>query len=138
MVTSLDPLRTIPLFASCSEHSLGIIAGITQEAAYPVGAELVREGDPGDSLILIRNGEAAVTQGGRTLRRLGPGDFLGEISLIDGGSRTATVTATAPIDALVVGRAGFQRLMEEFPVIRFDLVTALTERLRQRGPAVTD
>jgi CRP-like cAMP-binding protein len=138
MVTSLDPLRTIPLFASCSEHSLEIIAGITQEAAYPVGAELVREGDPGDSLILIRNGEAAVTQGGRTLRRLGPGDVLGEISLIDGGSRTATVTATTPIDALVVGRAGFQRLMEEFPVIRFDLVTALTERLRQRGPAVTD
>jgi CRP-like cAMP-binding protein len=138
MVTSLDPLRTIPLFASCSEHSLEIIAGITQEAAYPVGAELVREGDPGDSLILIRNGEAAVTQGGRTLRRLGPGDVLGEISLIDGGSRTPTVTATTPIDALVVGRAGFQRLMEEFPVIRFDLVTALTERLRQRGPAVTD
>ena len=138
MVTSLDPLRTIPLFAGCSEGSLEIIAGITHETTYAVGAEFVREGDPGDSLILIRNGEAAVSQGGRTLRKLGPGDFLGEISLIDGGPRTATVTATTPIDALVVDRTGFQRLMDEFPVIRYDLVTALTDRLRQRGPAVTD
>ena len=138
MVASLDPLRTIPLFRSCSDRSLEVIAGITQETRFPPGAVLVREGDAGESLILIRSGAATVEQGGRTLRRLGSGDFLGEIALIDGGRRTATVTATEPIDALVIDRAGFTRLMDEFPVIRFDLVTALTERLRSRGPAISD
>jgi CRP-like cAMP-binding protein len=138
MVTSLDPLRTIPLFAGCSERSLEIIAGITREVAYPAGADLVREGDPGESLILIRSGEATVTQAGRTLRRLGTGDFLGEIALIDGRPRTATVTALEPIEALVIDRTGFGRLMDEFPVIRYDLVSALTDRLRERGPALSD
>jgi CRP-like cAMP-binding protein len=138
MVTSLDPLRTIPLFSGCSERSLGVIAGITRETTYPAGSDLVREGDPGESLILIRTGDATVVQGGRTLRRLGPGDFLGEIALIDGRPRTATVTATELIEALVIDRSGFTRLMDEFPVIRFDLVSALTERLRQRGPALSD
>jgi CRP-like cAMP-binding protein len=138
MVTSLDPLRTIPLFSGCSERSLEVIGGITREATYPAGSDLVREGDPGESLILIRTGEATVVQGGRTLRRLGPGDFLGEIALIDGRPRTATVTATEPIEALVIDRSGFARLMDEFPVIRFDLVSALTERLRERGPSLSD
>ena len=138
MVTSLDPLRAIPLFRSCSDRSLEVIAGIAQEMSFPTGTVLVREGDAGESLILIRSGAATVEQGGRTLRRLGAGDFLGEIALIDGRPRTATVTATDAIEALVIDRAGFSRLMEEFPVIWFDLVSALTERLRERGPAMSD
>jgi CRP/FNR family transcriptional regulator, cyclic AMP receptor protein len=138
MATTLEPLRSIPLFRTCSDRSLEIIAGIARETSFPAGAALVTEGEAGDSLILIRNGEATVDQGGRTLRKLGPGDFLGEIALIDGRPRTATVTALGPIEALVIDRPGFSRLMEEFPVIRYDLVTALTERLRQRGPALSD
>ena len=58
--------------------------------------------------------------------------------LIDGGPRTATVTAVEPISALVIDRAGFQRLMDEHPVVRHDLVSALTQRLRQRAPAPLD
>lgn len=88
-------------------------SGIVRDETFPEGAVLVREGDPA-------------------------GDFLGEISLIDGRPRTATVTADQPIEALVVGRSGFARLMDEFPVIRFDLVTALTERVRAREPESTD
>ena len=79
-----------------------------------------------------------VDKGGGTVRRLGAGDFLGEIALIDGRPRTATVTADEPIEALVIDRSGFTRLMDEFPVIRYDLVTALTDRLRTRGAAPTD
>ena len=80
---------------------------------------MTQEGEPGESLIVIRSGSALVEQGGRELRRL-RGDFLGEIALIDGGPRTATVTALEPIDALVIDRTGFSRIMDEFPVIRYD------------------
>jgi CRP/FNR family transcriptional regulator, cyclic AMP receptor protein len=138
MVASADALREIPLFKACSDRSIEIISGIVREATFPDGAVLVREGDPGDSLIIIRRGSATVDQGGTTVRRLASGDFLGEIALIDGRPRTATVVAAEPIEALVIDRAGFSRLMDEFPVIRFDLVSALTDRLRSRGPAPTD
>jgi CRP/FNR family transcriptional regulator, cyclic AMP receptor protein len=138
MVASADALREIPLFKACSDRSIEIIAGIVRETTFPDGAVLVREGDPGDSLIVIRRGSATVDQGGTTVRRLDSGDFLGEIALIDGRPRTATVVAAEPIDALVIDRAGLSRLMDEFPVIRFDLVTALTDRLRSRGSAPTD
>ena len=138
MGASADALREIPLFKACSDRSIEIIAGIVREATFPDGAVLVREGDPGDSLIVIRRGSATVDQGGTTVRRLDSGDFLGEIALIDGRPRTATVVAAEPIDALVIDRAGFSRLMDEFPVIRFDLVTVLTDRIRSRGPAPTD
>ena len=138
MTTNAEALRSIPLFSGMSDGSIEIIAGIVRDASFPSGASLVREGEPGDSFLIIRNGRATVEQGGRTLRELGAGDFLGEIALIDGGSRTASVTAVQPIDALIIDRQGFSRLMNEFPVIRFNLVNALTQRLRERRPEPLD
>ena len=138
MIAATEPLRSIPLFAATSDRSIEVIASIVEEASFAPGEVLVRQGDPGDSLIVIRSGAATVEQDGRMIRSLGAGDFLGEIALVDGGVRTATVTATEPIEALTIGREGFTRLMEEFPVIRYDLVTALTRRLRDRGSAPTD
>ena len=138
MIAATEPLRSIPLFATCSDRSIEMIAGIVDEATFAPGDVLVRAGDPGDSLIVIRSGSASVEQDGRPIRQLGPGDFLGEIALIDGGVRTATVTALEPIEALTIGRDGFTRLMDESPVIRYDLVGALTSRLRSRGTAPTD
>jgi CRP-like cAMP-binding protein len=138
MTTKTEVLREIPLFRGMSDRSIEIIAEIVRETSFPVGASLVREGEPGESFMIIREGTAIVDQGGRTLRELGSGDFLGEIALIDGGSRTATVTAAQPITALVIDRAGFSRLMNEFPVIRLDMVSALTQRLRQRSQEPLD
>jgi CRP/FNR family cyclic AMP-dependent transcriptional regulator len=138
MTTTADALRAIPLFQGMSDRSIEIIARIAREAGYPAGARLVEEGDVGDSFLVIRRGAAAVDRGGRHLRDLGAGDFLGEIALLDGGRRTASVVATEDIDAIVIDRSGFERLMDEFPVIRFDLVSALTQRLRARGAEPTD
>ncbi|HET9085247.1 MAG TPA: cyclic nucleotide-binding domain-containing protein [Candidatus Limnocylindrales bacterium] len=138
MIVGTSALRDIPLFAASSDRSLEIIASIAHETSYPAGAELVREGEVGDSLIIIRRGTATVRQAGRELPRLEAGDFLGEIALIDGGRRTATVTAAEPIEALVIGREGFAQLMEEVPVIRYELISALTRRLRARGVEPTD
>ena len=138
MIAATEPLRSIPLFATSSDRSIEVVARIVDEVTYAPGDVQVRQGDPGDSLIIIRSGAARVEQDGATIRRLGPGDFLGEIALIDGGVRTATVTAVEPIEALTIGRDGFTRLMDEFPVIRYDLVSALTRRLRSQGIAPTD
>ena len=138
MIAGTMTLRDIPLFAASSDRSLEIITSIAHETSYPAGAVLVREGDIGDSLIVIRSGSATMRQAGRELPGLGAGDFLGEIALIDGGARTATVTGAEPIEALVIDKDGFARLMEEFPVIRYDLISALTRRLRARGAEPTD
>ena len=121
-----------------TDRSLTSIAELAREATYDAASVIVREGEPGESFVVIVSGGATVEQDGRTLNVLGPGDFLGEIALIDGRPRTATVTATEPIAALVIDRAGFQRLMDEHPVVRHDLVSALTLRLRQRAPPPLD
>src|SRR5262245_9498056 len=138
MPTTADALRSIPIFQGMSDRSIEIIETIAREATYPAGTTLVEEGTPGDSFLVIRRGSASVEQGGRHIRDLTAGDFLGEIALIDGGPRTATVTASDDIDAIVIDRNGFRRLMDDFPVIRYDLVSALTQRLRAKGAEPTD
>ena len=90
----------------------------------------VRQGTPGVEFVIVVSGRARVDRDGKTLRELGPGDFLGEISVIDGSPRTATVTALDPINALTVPRAGFLELIERIPVFRLEVLSALTERIR--------
>ena len=137
-LSATDILRSVPLFSGMTERSIATISELARPVSYEDGEVLVAEGDPGDAFIVITSGSAIVEQAGRTIRELGPGDFLGEISLIDGGPRTATVRATAHIDGLSIDREGFGHLMNDFPVVRLDLVTALTERLRARAPEVSD
>lgn len=131
-------LRSVPLFGGMTDRSIDSIAAFAIPTSFPDGQVLAREGDPGDSFIVIVTGSATVDQGGTHLRVLGAGDFLGEISLVDGGPRTATVIATAPIEALVIDRAGFSRLMDEFPVVRLEIVSALAQRIRQHGSSALD
>ena len=130
MSTKAEMLRSVPLFQGMTDRSVETIASLAEEARFDAGSILVREGEPGETFLIIRDGSAVVDQGGRTIRELGSGDFLGEISLIDGRPRSATVTATAPIDALAIDRAGFTRLMDDFPSVRHDLLNALTQRVR--------
>ena len=130
MSTKAEMLRSVPLFQGMTDRSVETIASLAEEARFDAGSTLVREGEPGDLFLIIRDGSAVVDQDGRTIRELGSGDFLGEISLIDGRPRSATVTATAPIDALAIDREGFSRLMDDFPSVRHDLLNALTQRVR--------
>jgi CRP-like cAMP-binding protein len=130
MTTKAAALRTVPLFHGMSDRSVESIAELARDATFETGAILIREGDPGDSFLIIREGSATVEKGGSPIRDLGSGDFLGEISLIDGRPRTATVVATGPIDAWCIDRDGFIRLMDEFPSVRYELLNALTQRIR--------
>ena len=96
MSTKAEVLRSVPLFQGMTDRSIETIASLAEETRFESGSTLVREGEPGDQFLIIRDGSAVVDQGGHAIRELGSGDFLGEISLIDGRPRSATVTATAP------------------------------------------
>lgn len=130
MPVSVDLLRLVPLFNGMSDRSFEAIAGLANEADFAAGDELVRQGAPGETFLIIVTGRAKVVRDGKTLRELGPGDFLGEISLVDGSPRTATVTALDPIHAFVIGRPGFLELIERLPALRYDVLNALTQRIR--------
>jgi CRP/FNR family cyclic AMP-dependent transcriptional regulator len=136
--TTTETLRAIPLFEGMSDRSIEAIDGLAAPIAFQAGETLVREGEPGETFLIILEGSATVARDGATIRTLGAGDFLGEISLLDGGLRTATVTADTEVRGLVIDRDGFRRLMDDFPVVRLDIVAALTQRLRSRAPEITD
>ena len=136
--TTADLLRAVPLFQGLPDAAITAIADLARQTEFAAGSVLVRQGDLGETLIVIVAGRATVEQDGHVIRELGSGDFLGEISLIDGGPRTATVTATEPIDSLVIGREGFDKLMDKHPAVRLGLVMALSDRLRRRAPSISD
>ena len=124
-------LRGVPLFTGMTDRALEAIGDLVSERSFDTDEDLVRQGDPGDSFLILRDGSANVLLDGRPVHELGPGDFLGEISLIDGGPRTATVRATSPIRALVIGREDFATLLERHPSVRLELLMALTARIRR-------
>ena len=130
MPVTADLLRLVPLFNGLTDRSFQAIAALASQVEFEAGAELTRQGDPGDRFVIIVAGRASVSRDGRVLRELGPGDFLGEISLVDGSPRTATVTALDPIKAITIDRAGFLDLIERIPVFRLEVLNALTERIR--------
>ena len=86
-------LANVPIFSGCSKRELGIIARASKEVSHKEGTVIAREGERGIGLFLILDGQCKVTIGGKTKARLGAGDFFGEVALLDGGPRTATVTA---------------------------------------------
>lgn len=123
-------LRQVPLFRGMTDPAIDAVAGLAREERYQPGTRLTVEGEPGDAFFVIIDGTAAVTRGRRAVRDLGPGDFVGEISLVDGRPRTATVTAQEPLGALVIRRPEFLALMERFPSVRLGILMAMTERIR--------
>jgi CRP/FNR family cyclic AMP-dependent transcriptional regulator len=130
MPVTADLLRLVPLFNGLTEGSFEAVAKLASEAEYAIGEELVRQGAPGDSFFIMVNGRARVDRDGKTLGELGPGDFLGEIALIDGSPRTATVTALDPIQAFVIQRDGFLELIDRIPAFRLDVLSCLSQRIR--------
>jgi CRP/FNR family cyclic AMP-dependent transcriptional regulator len=130
MPVSTDLLRLVPLFRGLSDRSFDAIANLASETSYAAGDVLVRQGEPGHEFLIIVAGRARVERDGKQIRELGPGDFLGEISLIDASPRTATVTALDAIQAICVHRDGFLDLIDRIPVFRLEVMNALTQRIR--------
>jgi hypothetical protein len=125
-------LAQVPLFAGLSPRQLAKIASGAERHTASPGEVLTREGDEGDEFFVIASGSVVITSGGRELRRLGPGDYLGEIALIFGGSRTATATVEEPALLFVVGKDSFTAMLKEQPGIEDKILTTVSERMRYR------
>ncbi len=128
--TKVDALAKAPLFAALSRQELGELAKATEDLEVEEGKTLTREGDLGREFFVIVDGDVSVMQDGNEIRRLGPGDFFGEIALIyDNARRTATVTAASPLRFFVLTRQSFRSLLEHQPEIEEKVMAALEERL---------
>jgi CRP/FNR family cyclic AMP-dependent transcriptional regulator len=125
----VELLRGAPLFAGCSKTELRRLALSTDELALPEGRVLVREGKPGREFFVLIDGTVRVSKGARTLADLGAGDWFGEIALVTGAPRTATVTATSPVRVLVLDDRSFRRVVAEMPSIALKVMASLGRRL---------
>jgi CRP/FNR family transcriptional regulator, cyclic AMP receptor protein len=126
-------LARVPLFERCSKRDLAKIGSIAQEVEYPDGTMVVREGDPGSELFIIVHGEVDVRSGARKLATLRAGTYFGEIALITGSPRTATVTTGTPVRALVITGRAFRKLLKDSPEIQFKVLQEVGERLEERS-----
>jgi CRP-like cAMP-binding protein len=127
----------VPLFSGLAPRYLRRIGDLTEEQRYMEGARVVREGDVGDTFYVILEGQAKVVSGsGRVVNRLRPGDFFGEISLLDGGPRTASVVAETELTMLALTRKDFLRVIQQDPAVGVKLLahTAGLLRRMERGP----
>jgi CRP/FNR family transcriptional regulator, cyclic AMP receptor protein len=125
----VELIKRVPLFANCSKHELEEIAHIADEIDLGEGKEMTREGSRGREFFVLLEGDADVTKNGQSINKLGTGDFFGEIALVSDTPRTATVTATSPVRALVITDRSFRRLMDGSPEIQRKVLVALAERL---------
>ena len=130
-------LGKIPMFAGCSQRELQIVARAVREVSHKAGTVIAREGEPGIGLFVITKGTATVTIGGVKKDRLGTGEFFGEIALLDGGPRTATVTADTDVDLLGLTAWVFRGLVQQHPSIAVKTLQAMAARLRNATKAAT-
>ena len=127
--TKIDLLKGIPLFASCSRAELEAVGLVADELRFPAGRMLMRQGARGRELIVLVDGEATVERDGATIAVRHGGDFLGELALVTGRPRTATVTATTDLQTLVIDGRSFDRLLRDVPTLAAKVLRAVAERL---------
>jgi CRP/FNR family cyclic AMP-dependent transcriptional regulator len=125
----IELLKKVPLFAGCSKSELRELAKTADELDLREGTVLTREGRPGREFFVLIDGTADVRKKGKKIADLGPGDWLGEIALITDSPRTATVTATSPVDVLVITDRRFRSVVETMPSIALKVLARVGERL---------
>jgi CRP/FNR family cyclic AMP-dependent transcriptional regulator len=131
-----DALAKAPLFRNLSRNDLVALAKVTEDLEVEEGKVLAREGDIGHEFFVLVDGEVDVVKEGETVRKLGAGDFFGEIALIwESPRRTATVTAAAPVRLFVLTRPAFRGLIDHHPDIEEKVLEALEERVHSKQPS---
>ena len=126
----LGDLEDIWLFAGCTRAELRRLAKVFQEVDLPAGTLLVEEGEPGLLFFVVVAGRASVTRGSRTVASLGPGDSFGELSLLDDGPRSASVTSDSAMTLLVIRQHQFQKVLRDTPSMARRLMATLAGRIR--------
>jgi CRP-like cAMP-binding protein len=127
---ALESLRKVSLFSACSKDELQKIMSASTELTFGAGTVLAKEGSTGHEFLVIVDGKAHVEIGGKTIATLGAGDFFGEMALLDGGPRTATVVADTDLVTDVIGEREFNAVIETAPHLARKLLKGLAARLR--------
>jgi CRP/FNR family transcriptional regulator, cyclic AMP receptor protein len=127
--SKIDLIKSVPLFASASKSELAEIASIADEIDLPAGKTLIKEGDSGHEFFVIVEGTADVERGGKKIAKLGPGDFFGEIGLLGGERRVASVTATSPMRLVVLTGAQLRAIESRMAPLGERIRAAMAERL---------
>ena len=130
----LELLGNVRLFSTCNKRELARIASLVDEVEAPKGKVLVRQGDTGQECFVIAEGRAKAAMRGKGTAVLGPGSFFGEMSLLDQGPRSATISAETDMRLLVLGSREFSALVNEVPVVAVRIMQGLAERLRDAEP----
>ena len=129
----IEDLRNVPLFSACTKDELRAIVRLGTEAAVADGRVLTEQGKPGSEFFLIRSGHVRCLVDGKEVARMGPGDFFGEMALLDKGPRHATVIADGPTDLIVLDRREFSSLLDAAPSITKKLLYSFAARERENA-----
>jgi len=132
----IDALRKVPLFSLLDAHEIEALASRVDELEAGVGTELFHTGDPGDAMYVVLDGKVEVFCSNATGERMvleqpGPGEYFGEISLFDGGARTASAMVTKTLHELIIDRGDLESFLEDCPTAAIDLLAASGRRLRE-------
>lgn len=126
-------LASVPLFSRCTKSDLRIVARHAETLEVQEGRLLCRAGDQGDALFVLLDGAAVVHRGGNEVARLGPGDYFGELALLDPGPRAADVSVTTDAVLAVLGVRMFRVLLRDVPTLSTKLLADLAGRVRDAG-----
>lgn len=133
--TKTQALAAAPLFEGLSKKELAQLARQTEDLEFEAGTVLCKEGATGREFFVIVNGEVDVAKKGRRIATLGPGDFIGEIAIIQHGPRTATVTTKTPVRLFVLTSQAFFALLDRNPGVERKVLRALAKRLGETSKA---
>lgn len=124
-------LASVPIFEDLSRKQLKKVAAVSDLVEYMQKHSIVREGEIGDSFFVVLRGQANVTTGGKAVSKVMPGDHFGEISLLDGGPRTATVTSDTPMTMLMLSRKAFLKCVTADPEMAMALMKTMARMIRR-------
>jgi CRP/FNR family cyclic AMP-dependent transcriptional regulator len=127
---SLDTLKRVPLFAALERKELEQIAGSMRERTFSAGQSVTQQGAGGAGFFIVESGQADVSVDGQQRGTIGPGDYFGEIALLTGSERTATITATSDLHCYGMTPWDFRPLVEGNPAIAWKLLQSMAEKLR--------
>jgi len=125
----IEKLRRVPLFSECSKRQLAQIAAIADELAFPADSTLIKEGEAGHECFVIVDGGIELRRRGRRIPLTGDANIFGEMALLTGAPRNATLTTLSPVRALVITNRAFNRLLNDQPGIQRKILASLAARL---------
>ncbi len=132
----IERLRLVPLFSNLNDRQLRFIVGQGREVSFPAGREICKQGETGLGMHVVLEGQTKVQVNGRTRAKLGPGAFFGEIALLDGGPRTASVIAETDVHTLAIPHWNFRALLKEQPPMALKMLEEVCKRVREQGASL--